>query len=448
MPSIVIRDGRIVVPEGIIRGELSIEDGKIGTVALAGIPRGDVEIRARGRLIVPGAIDGHAHFYNRKYIYRENFKTGSIAAAAGGVTTVGVSPLDDPIKTPKRARELIEAGEKNSMVDFILHAGNMTPGSIKNMVKLVLIGIRSFKVSNCYPSPCSYEGMERMMELAIKLDSLMIAYPEDAATLREIRRKLIREGKRDILAHMQGHPPEAEERGIRMIAQMASKITCPVHFAPVTTEAGLRVVSEHKKRRSRVTAETCPHYLVFSADDVERLGPWIKVSPPVRRKEDVAALWRAVEDGTVDMITSGHAPTTKAEKIERAGIWGSPSGVPSLETLIPVLFTEGVVKGRMTVEKMVALVSSRPAQLFGLYPQKGVIREGSDADLVMLDTKNEIRIKAENLHHTVDWTPYEGMRVRGIPLMTISRGEILMEDGEVEYRAPRGKFLGPCIASR
>ncbi|MEM2875137.1 MAG: dihydroorotase family protein, partial [Candidatus Hadarchaeales archaeon] len=358
MPAVVIRDGRIVLPEGIIRGELSIENGKIGTIALTGIPRGDVEIRARGGLVIPGAIDGHTHFYSRKYIYRENFRTGSIAAAAGGVTTVAVSLLDDPIKTPKKAREVIEFGEKNSMVDFMLHAGNLTPGSIKNMVKLASIGIRSFKVSNCYPNPCSYEGMGRMMELATKLDSLMIAYPEDVVALREVRRKLIREGKRDILAYMQGHPAEAEERGIEKIAEMALRSNCPVHFAPVTTESGSKVVSSYKKKRSRVTAETCPHYLVFSAEDFKRMGPWIKVSPPIRSPGDVAALWSAIEDGTIDMVTSGHAPTTKAEKMGKISVWGSPSGIPSLETLIPVLFTEGVARGRMSVEKMVSLLSS------------------------------------------------------------------------------------------
>jgi dihydroorotase (multifunctional complex type) len=439
---LVVRDGRIVLPEGIIQGELSIENGMIKRIALTGIPRGDQEIRARGRLVMPGVVDGHAHFYSRKYVYRESFRTGSIAAAAGGVTTVGVSPLDYPINTVARAEEIIRTGESSSMVDFILHAGNITPGFARNLVKLASMGIRSFKVSNCFPSPCTYEGMEKVMDLAARLECIVIAYPEDAALLKELRKKMMREGKRDILAYVQGHPPEAEERGITRISELASRVGCPVHIAPVTTASGCRAVSKFKEMRSRITSETCPHYLTFTLKDLERLGARLKVAPPVREADDRSALWEAVESGLIDIITSGHAPTTRAEKeMGKINVWGTPSGVPSLETMLPVMFTEGVVKGRITVERLVALLSSRPAQLFGIYPRKGVIREGSDADLVLLDVRNEMRIRAENLHYPVEWTPYEGMRVRGIPFMTLSRGEVIMREGIVESSGRRGKFL-------
>jgi len=442
MPNLVIRDARIVLPEGVIRGELSVEGEKIRRVALTGIPKGDVEIRARGRLAIPGAVDGHACFYNRRRVYGENFKSGSIAATAGGVTTVAVSLLDDSIKTLRKAEELIRAGERSSAIDFMVHAGHITPGFIKNLVKLASIGIRSFKVTNCHPSPCSYDGIKKLMELVVRLNSLVVAYPEDTSTLREMRKKLIKEGKRDVFASLQGHPPEAEGKGISKIGEIALQTGSSIHFAPVTAEEGLKAIGELKRKRAKVTAETCPHHLIFQVEDLEKLKLEMKVSPPIRGSEHVAALWQGIEDGTIDIITSGHVPTLRTEKeLEKPTTCESSSCTPSVETLVPLVFTEGVEKSRITVEKFVDLISSEPAKILGLFPQKGVIREGSDADIVLLDTREEVKIKAEKLHSTVEWTPYEGMRVKGIPAMTISRGEIVMENGVVDYRERRGRFL-------
>ncbi|MEM2878305.1 MAG: amidohydrolase family protein [Candidatus Hadarchaeales archaeon] len=443
MPDLVIRDARMVLPEGIVRGEVSVVEGRIHEVALTGIPRGEVEIRANGKLVIPGVVDGHTHFYNRKYVYRENFRSGSIAAVAGGVTTVAVSLLDDPINTVTAAKKIILTGENNSVIDFMLHAGGLTPSSIKNVVKLVSLGITSLKVSNCRPYPSTYDGIERLMSLAEKLNSLVVAYPEDAETLSELRKKLIEEHKTDLLSYVQGHPPEAEERGLSKIAEIAHRTGCRVHIAPVTTEIGCEKVSKLKSKKYPLTAETCPHYLIFTVDDLKKLGAELKVTPPIRTHKDLSSLWEAINSGLVDIVTSGHAPTTKGEKDSgKVYAWGSPSGIPSLETLLPVMLSEGAVKGRISLEKLVTLLCSKPAQIFGLYPMKGVIRSGSDADIVIVDTAAEIKVRAEDMHYAVNWTPYEGMKLRGKPVTTISRGEVLMEDGVLDCKRAKGRFLG------
>lgn len=442
MPDLVIRNARLVLPEGIVRGELSIEEGRIREIGVSGLAKGVREIDAGDKIVMPGVVDAHAHLYDRNFLHREDFRNGSIAAAAGGVTSVIVMPLDTPILTLRSIREAINAGQKNSIIDFSLHAGNMTAESIKYVPKIASLGVKSFKAFTCAPYRMEYKALEELMVATKAVDAVTFVHAEDDDILRERTQQLLKEGRKDPFAHSDARPNEAEDKAMKNVIEHAKRAKCKLHLAHVTTRQGCEVVRNAKEKRLPISAETCPHFLIFTRNDIERLGPFLKVSPGLKTSEDCAALWDALAGGVIDIVTTDHAPGTREEKeVGWEDIWNAQIGVPGIETLLPIMLTEGVAKGRLTLERMVDVLSTKPAQIFNLYPRKGVIREGSDADLVMVDLKKEMTITARELHYKVGWTPYEGMRVRGVPTMTISRGVVLAEDGKVIGEPEHGQFL-------
>ncbi len=442
MTELVIRNARLVLPEGIVRGELSIEGGCIREIVVSGLAKGDQEIDAKDRIVMPGVIDAHVHFYDRKLLHREDFHSGSTAAAAGGITTVIVAPLNTPVITSRNIKNVIRAGQKNSLVDFAIHAGNMTAESVKNSVKIASLGVKSFKASTCAPHTIGYKTLEELMKIVKILGGVTLVHAEDDGIIREKTQELLNNGRTDPLAHADVRPNEAEEKAAKKVVNVAKRTGSKLHLTPITTHQGCEVVSDSKKKRLRVSAETCPHFLIFTRDDIARFGPFLKVNPALKTSEDRTALWNALATGIIDIVTTDHSPCTRKEKEGGwKNIWGVPAGLPGVETLLPLMLNEGVAKGRLTLEKMVDVLCTRPAQIFGFYPHKGVIREGSDADLVMVDLQQEIVITSGKLHQKINWTPYEGMKLKGIPTMTISRGVVLMEDGEVIGKPEHGQFL-------
>ena len=192
----------------------------------------------------------------------------------------------------------------------------------------------------------------------------------------------------------------------------------------------------------KITAETCPHYLTFTRKDMKKQGPYLKMNPSLKGPKDVDALWRGLRDGTVDIVTSEHAPGTRAEKEPGwKDIWKAWGGVPAIETMLPVMLSEGVNKRRLTLAKLQRVCCENPARLFGFYPRKGVLREGSDADLVIVDLKLKKKVKGVELHQKLDWTPYEGWMLKGWPVMTMRRGEILFRDNELLAKPGNAEFL-------
>lgn len=442
LSELVIRNGRFILPEGIVRGELSVENGRISRIAVSGLPRGDLEIDAGEKLIIPGVIDAHVHFHDKNFAKREDYLSGSSAAAAGGVTTVIIMPLDTPVLTRSSVSEVIDVGRKESIIDFSWHAGNMTPEAIGEVPELSSLGIKSFKAFTCAPYFMEYGKIGELMLSVKAVGGVTFVHAEDERVLVRSLRQIQNEHRKDVLAHADSRPNEAEERATKKIAELAGQTGCNVHLAHITTEEGCEVVKNAKKTGAPLTAETSTHSLVFTREDIPRLGPYLKVNPPIKTSKDRAALWRALSDKVIDIVATDHAPGLREEK--DAGwkdIWKAPSGVPGVETLLPIVLSEGVGKGRITMERMVDSLCTMPARIFGMYPRKGVIREGSDADLVMLDMKREVTISAEKLHYKVGWTPYEGMRVKGVPVMTILRGRILAEEGEIVRVPGYGQFL-------
>jgi D-hydantoinase len=442
LAELVVRNARLVLPEGVVRGNLSVEGGCIANISKTEPPKGEQDIDVKGKLVMPGAIDAHVHFYDPNYTHRDDFEDGSRAAAAGGVTCVVVMPLDTPMLSPRDLETAIREGEKKSLIDFALHAGNMTPEAVGYIKADMELGVKTFKLFTCAPYGVDDPTLLSLMRSVNEAGGISFIHAEDDEILRMRMKELREAGRKDPLAHAESRPNEAEEMAVKRVLEHAREIGCRLHLAHITTQQGARLVEEAKNRGAQVTAETCPHYLLFRKEDMREKGPYLRVNPALKSKADIPTLWKALARGAIDILATDHAPGTKEEKeVGWEDIWKAQIGIPGVETLLPLMLSEGLARGRLTLERLVDALSTRPAKIFGLYPRKGVIRVGSDADLVVVDPKGRARIEAKRLHYKVGWTPYEGMEVKGVPVMTISRGVVIAEEGEVPGKPGRGQFL-------
>lgn len=438
MYDLVIRNGRMIIGGKLVNGEIAVENGSIKKIAIRNIGRGDEEIDARGALVLPGVVDVHAHIFDRKFLHRESFDSATIAAAAGGVTTIIMMPLDTPVLSVREVKRVAKFGEKNSLIDFSIHAGNMTPEAIKEVKKLAQAGITSFKAFTCSPYLLEKSKMILLMEEIKKIDGVLFVHAEDEDELKNGFEKV--KNIKDPIAHHEARPATAEAKAVRWVIAAAKSSGCRIHLAHITSAEACEIIK--KEKGGKITAETCPHYLIFTKEDVRTLGPYLRVNPSIKTKKDRAALWSALSKGVLDIVATDHAPGTVDEKeIGWKDIWKAQIGIPGVETLLPLMLEEGVCKKRISLQRLQKCLCSLPAKIFGIYPKKGILREGSDADIVVIDPKKKVRINPEKLHYKVGWTPYAGLKSVAPPQFTISRGGIVSVEGEVTTRPRRGRFL-------
>ena len=442
MPSILISNARILREGKLIRATILVADGTIKSLTEKKRSSADKMVDARGRLVIPGLVDGHAHLYDPAFTYREDFTTGTAAAAAGGVTTVVEMVLTTPVDSPDRVRVKIDVGRRSSLIDFSLHAGMMNLNNLQNIPAIADLGVRSFKTFTCKPYYADDHTLMSLMRETSMNHSILDAHAEDEAVANENLQRLQAAGRMDPMAHAEWKPNLAEERAVKKLIQLAGGIGARVHISHLSTREGVEAIRKAKRTGVKATAETCPHYLTFTRKDMKKQGPYLKMNPSLKGPKDVDALWRGLRDGAVDIVTSEHAPGTRAEKEPGwKDIWKAWGGVPAIETMLPILLSEGVNKHRITLPTFQRVCCENPARIFGFYPRKGVIREEADADLVIVDLKLRRKVKAADLHQKVDWTPYEGWVLKGWPVLTMRRGEILFQDNEVLAKPGAAEFL-------
>jgi allantoinase len=442
LAKVLIMNGKILHADHLVPTDIMVENGRIESV---GNPRRsgvDKQIDAKGRLILPGLVDAHAHLHDPAFTNREDFTSGTQAAACGGVTTVIEMVLSTPVDTPQRVRTKIQDGKKRSLIDFSLHAGMMNLKNLHNIGPIAKIGVRSFKTFTCKPYYADDHTLMSLMRETSMQGSLLNVHAEDEQTANENFAQLMADGRKDPMAHTEWKPNVAEERAVEKVVQFAKAIKARVHISHMSTKEGTAIVRAGKRHRVQVTAETCPHYLTFTRDDMRRQGPYLKMNPSLKDRRDVRALWKGLSDGSIDIVTSEHAPGTRSEKeVGWTDIWKAWGGVPAIETMLPVLLSEGINKRRISLSTLQRVCCENPAKIFGMYPKKGVIRKGADADLVIVDLKVKRKVRAEDLHYRVGWTPYEGWTLKGWPTMTMRRGEILYQDEQVVGRPGSAEFL-------
>lgn len=440
--STLIENARIIRRGRLARANILVENEKIQSVSTRKPSQPETRIDVKGKLVLPGLVDGHAHLYDPAYSNREDFTSGTSGAAAGGVTTVVEMVLTTPVDTLDRVTSKIKEGERGSLIDFSLHAGMMNLNNLPNIAAIANIGVRSFKTFTCKPYYVNDHTLMSLMRETAMNNSILNVHAEDEETADENFRKLLADGRKDSTAHLEWKPNVAEELAVSKIVDFAHGIGARVHISHMSTAEGAQIVRKAKRRRVRVTTETCPHYLTFTREDMEKQGPYLKMNPSLKGARDVQGLWKGLRDGTVDIVTSEHAPGTRAEKeVGWIDIWKAWGGVPAIETMLPVLLSEGVNKRRLSLATLQRVCCENPAKIFGMYPKKGAIQKGADADLVVVDLKIKRKVRAEDLHYKVGWTPYQGWILKGWPTMTMRRGEILFEDKQLVGKPGNAKFL-------
>ncbi len=404
-------------PDGRTR-DLRIRDDRIADVEdrLDAEPR-EGTIDAAGLRVMPGAIDVHVHFREPGGSHKETWASGSGSAAAGGVTTVVDQPNTQPPTVTGAAFDEKLAYAEDAIVDYGINGGVAPDWDPESLFERPLFALGEiFLADSTGEMGIDLELFEAALEEAEAAGVPVTVHAEDDGAFDEEVRE-----RSDPGAWSAYRPPAAEVEAIEHVVAAAGERDVPIHIAHASTAEGIDIAAE-----GGLTCEVTPHHLFLSTDDLPELGTHGRMNPPLRGEETRAALWERLVDGTVDMVASDHAPHTAAEK--DADIWEAPSGVPGVETLLPLLLA-AAERGELTYERVTEVTARRPAEVFDL-PDKGALAAGRHADVVLVDPSETRSIQAESLRTACDWTPFEGME--GIfPILTMVRGRIVFEDGRL-----------------
>ena len=453
----LIINGDVVTETGILQVDVGINGGKVAallareTVATAG-----EVIDVAGKLLIPGAIDIHFHCRAPAYPDRGDFATETRAAAAGGVTTIFEMPISKPCcATGAIFRSRKALGEADAYVNFALYGapGLLDRKEIVDMANEGAIGFKIFMTGAPAGRNDEFEGLclpqvpelYQAMKLVAETGLVCVVHAENDQLLEWHTAQLMAAKRNDVAAHGESRPPHVEALAVATLMALNQTAGMRLHIAHMTSKETLDVYRQFKQAGAKATAETCPQYLFFTEADMERVGPYAKINPPLRKQEDVDALWSGIDDGTLMAVTTDHSPFTVEEKERaRTDIWRTPPGAPGVEELVLGMM-DAALKGRLSIQKAVELISTNGAKRFGIYPQKGTIAVGADADLVIYDPHETTTIQQDMLFSKAKACDklYEGMTFQGKVQRTIVNGQTVFVDGQVVGKRGGGKFVRP-----
>ena len=440
--------GTFVLRGGVLAtGEIGIADGRISVLAgpgeLTAAERIDVP---SGQIVLPGHVDAHVHTGSAP---GEGIERATATAAAGGVTTIIDMPYDDPepVNTLARFEQKVARVEAEAVVDVALYGTVAPSGGLGEIAPLHAAGAAAFKVSTFETHPVRFPRVPDgelllAMEICAGLGALVCFHPENDDIVRRLSQKLAEEGRGDPMAHADARPPVAETEAIGRVIELGRATGCATHLCHVSVERGFALVGHALSDGADATAETCTHYLVLDEDDLRRLGGRAKINPPLRPRAQQDALWRLLDAGRVDQVTSDHVGWARELK-DTGDIFAARSGVPGLETTLPLLYSEGVVRRGLPLGTLLHVLSEGPAARYGLAPQKGAIALGADADLVIFDPHERWTIDERELVCHAGWSPYHGHDVTGRVKQVLVRGATVFADGAVRGRAGSGRMVRP-----
>jgi len=456
----LITQGDVVTEKGIEALDIAIHDGRIAAL----LPRGSqveaqTTIDAAGALVIPGAIDIHFHCRAPAYPDRGDFATETRAAAAGGVTTIFEMPISKPCcATGDIFRSRKALGERDAYVNFALYGapGLLDRSEIRAMADEGAIGFKIFMTGAPAGRDDEFEGLclpevpelYQAMKLVAETGLVCAVHAENNQLLEWHTAQLQAAGRNDIPSHGESRPPHVEALAVATLFSLNKTAGMNLHIAHLSSKETLEVFRMFKQAGAKGTAETCPHYLFFTEADLERVGPYAKINPPLRMQADVDALWEGIHDGVLMAVTTDHSPFTVEEKERaRTDIWRTPPGAPGVEELVLGMM-DAALTGRLSIEKAVQLISTNGAKRFGIYPQKGVIADGADADLVIYDPQQTTTIAEDMLFSKARACDklYAGMTYKGKVCRTIVNGRTVFVDGQVVGERGWGKFVRPDVS--
>jgi dihydropyrimidinase len=448
---LLIRNGQVVLPSGITKTDVIIENEQIRSI---GRSEADARrtINAEGCYVMPGLVDAHVHMQCSAWnaVTPNDFYRGTVAAALGGVTTI----VD--FATQKRGRTMMEAVEKlrsqadgQSVIDYGFHLSitDSRPETLKEIARIIEYGIPSFKMFMTYRSQGIMLEDGEILEICNQIrecNGLVGVHAENDSIAERNYRRFEAEGKRSARYHALAKPNYVEAEAVERALYLAGVSGCRMYIYHLSTREGVEFVRRARLSGQQVLAETCTQYLTLTRDLLDRPDGihWL-CSPPLRDHADQEALWGALKDGTVSVISTDEAGFNARDKDEATGrpLEEVPNGLPGVELRLPVIFTAGVCGGLIDLEEFVVLNSANPAKIFGYYPRKGTIAPGSDADIIVVDPKRSVFLNTETQNMPVDWCAFDGMEVKGYPAYVITRGRIIVDDYSFCGRKGSGKFL-------
>ena len=448
----VIRNGKIVSPKGITSAGIAISNDKIVAIASdACLPEAERTIDAGGNHVLPGIIDVHVHIG----LFRsfEDEMKDVAAAAFGGTTTVG-NYLGHGVSAQRGSYEKVfhqwkETWERNSVVDAFFHGGTLSNMNIREIgTNAQRYGIMSYKfMMTCKGLECEqlgadpvddgflWSGFNAIAHLGSPARAMVHA--ENIDIIYQTEAPVKATGRQDLAAWAEARPGFCETLDVERAISIARVTGAPLYIVHTSYSDSVDVIAEAKAKGINIVGETCPQYLALTK--FAPLGPLGRINPPLRDEACQDRLWQGIREGTIDCMGSDHCSTTREMKQD---LWQALSGMPGLETLLPIMLSKGVNEGRITLEKLVEVLCYNNARIFGIYPKKGAIRVGSDADLVIVDLNKKVKLSASNAHYAIaDYCPYEGLEVKGWPVLTMLRGNIVVEDGRMVAKPGLGRYI-------
>jgi dihydropyrimidinase len=452
---LVVKNGNVVTATEEVFCDIGISKGRIA--ALGKKLQGAQSIDAEGNYVFPGGVDAHCHVEQLSsggLLCADDFYSGTVSAAFGGTTTIV------PFAAQHRGNSVRQVvsdyhsrAKAKAVVDYAFHLILSDPTEAvlnDELPELMRNGYTSFKVYMTYERlRLDDYQMLQVLELAKREGALTMVHAENHDMIRHSTEKLLARGEVAPKFHGVAHSRLAEGEATFRAMALAELVGAPLFIVHVSSEGAAEEIQRARRRGMRVYAETCPQYLFLTSDDLDRegmAGAMFCCSPPPRDRGSQEALWRGLADGTFQVFSSDHAPYRFDETGKLANGADAPfnkiaNGVPGIEVRMPLLFSEGVLRGRIDVHRFVDLTSTRPAKIYGMFPQKGSISIGADADLVLWDADREVVVESAKLHDNVGYTPYEGRKVKGWPLTVLSRGRVVVDGGELQVDRGSGEFV-------
>jgi dihydropyrimidinase len=436
---LLLAGGTVVTGQGMKRADVGVRGEVIAAVG-PDLPREGVKevVDVTGRYVFPGIIDVHVH-----PVYLDSVEDCSRIAAYGGTTTLlhfAYARTGDNLV--QKVEEMLEDGLAHSRLDFGLHGGLFeAPKQLQDVPQVFEMGIRTFK----FFMPYIKEGwttddyyLIKAMDMLAALGGMAMVHAENGGAIDYMEDKYLTGPDASAKYFNITRPAALEEEAVFRAIRMAEVTECPLYIVHNTTARAMRHIRRAQEEGLAVFAETCPQYLTLTQEIIEERGALAKIGPPIRTAEDRAGLWDALADGTLQVVSTDHAPK---HKDVHGDFLKQPFGSPQIETLLPLVYDGGVNTGRISVVRLVQVLCENPARIFGLYPKKGTIAVGSDADLVVFDPDREFTIRAENQHSNARYTLYEGRTVLGWPEMSFQRGHHVLWQGEIAAETGQGQFL-------
>ena len=452
---LVIRNGTVVTAADTQHCDIGVKDDVVATLG-RGLPAGAREIDAAGKFVLPGAIDSHCHIEQKSsagVMCADDFYSGTVSAAFGGTTTV------IPFAAQHRGqslREVVEeyheAARPKAVIDYAFHLIISDPTEQvlgQELPALIRDGYTSFKVYMTYDLlRLNDRQMLDILALARREGAMVMVHAENHDMIQWLADRLLAHGQSQPRYHAVSHARIAEGEATNRAVALAELLDVPLLIVHVSAAEAIDVIRNAQTKGLKIYGETCPQYLFLTADDIgmDLEGTKFCCSPPPRDKAAQEAVWRGLANGSFQVFSSDHAPyrydaTGKLLKGDKTTFKDTANGVPGIELRAPLLFSEGVQKGRLDINRFVALTATNHARLYGIYPKKGTIAVGSDADLAIWDPERQVTVTAANIHDNVGYTPYEGMKLKGWPVTVLSRGRVIIDDGKLTAERGSGNFL-------